>query len=99
MKPERVEDSASDSSPDFSEQESAESSRKSSLSESSSCQLNEVDLIDGKARIVSHFANRIFLDYVYTRHICSNFEHYICQIFSSNIFTHIFCSNFEQIFL
>ena len=57
---ERLEDSAaSDSSPDFSDK-SAESSRKSSLSESSSRELNEVDLIDGKDRIVSHFEKHIF---------------------------------------
>ena len=57
LKPdERLEDS--DSSSDFSQ--SAESSRKSSLSESSSRELNEVDLIDGKDRNVSHFAKQIF---------------------------------------
>ena len=43
--------------------ESAESSRKSSLSESSSRELNEVDLIDGKDRIVSHFPKQIFFSF------------------------------------
>ena len=64
LKPdERLEDSAaSDSSPDFSDK-SAESSRKSSLSESSSRELNEVDLIDGKDRIASHFPKQIFFSF------------------------------------
>ena len=48
--------STSDSSPE----QSAQSSRKSSLSESSSRELNEVDLVDGKERIVSHFAKHLF---------------------------------------
>ena len=76
----------SDSSPHFSE--SAESSRKSSISESSSRELNEVDLIDGKDRIVSHFTKQIFFSFYSHKSYAPFFSVDLQQMFF-HIYLHI----------